>query len=142
MERIFHARLLLLHLGLGGGADLDHRHAADQLGKPLLQLLAVVIRGRLPHLPADLLHPPVVLACVCALVIDRGLHRSSGVSVCVLCFVCRPPSAISPLPLPAPLPIPGWMAGLLRRPVRCPPGPPPAWLGPLLPGAPSSLSSR
>jgi hypothetical protein len=35
--------LLLLELGLGRRADLDHRHAAGQLGQPLLQLLAVEV---------------------------------------------------------------------------------------------------
>ena len=40
---VLDAGLLLLHLGLGRRADLDHRHAADQLGQPLLQLLAVVV---------------------------------------------------------------------------------------------------
>jgi hypothetical protein len=53
--RVLDARLLLLHLGLGGRADFDDRHAADDLGQPLLQLLAVVIRGRVLDLRADLL---------------------------------------------------------------------------------------
>ena len=52
---VLDAGLLLLHLGLGGGADLDHGHAADQLGQPLLQLLAVVVGGRLLDLGPDLL---------------------------------------------------------------------------------------
>ena len=43
------------HLGLGGCADLDHGNAADQLGKTLLELLAVVIAGGLLDLGADLL---------------------------------------------------------------------------------------
>ena len=46
--------LLLLHLGFGGRADLDDRHAAHQFREPLLQLLAVVVRGRLLDLRADL----------------------------------------------------------------------------------------
>src|SRR5690606_18224780 len=52
---ILDARLLLLHLGLGGRTDLDDRHAADQLRQPLLQLLAVVVRGRVLDLVAQLL---------------------------------------------------------------------------------------
>ena len=55
VHRVFDARLLFLHLGLGGRADLDDRHAADQLRQPLLQLLAVVVRGRVLDLRADLL---------------------------------------------------------------------------------------
>src|SRR5205814_7585733 len=44
VQRVLDASLLLLHLGLGGRADLDDRDAADQLGQPLLQLLAIVVR--------------------------------------------------------------------------------------------------
>ena len=54
---IFDAGLLLLHLGLGGRADLDDGDAADQLREPLLQLLAIVVGGRLLDLGADLLDP-------------------------------------------------------------------------------------
>ncbi len=52
---VLDAGLLLLHLGLGRGADLDHRDAADELGQALLELLAVVVRGGLLDLVADLL---------------------------------------------------------------------------------------
>ena len=55
MHRVLDARLLLLHLGLGGRTDLDDGDAADQLGQPLLQLLAVVVRGGVLDLRADLL---------------------------------------------------------------------------------------
>ena len=55
MQSVFHASLLFLHFGLGGRADLDHRHAAGQLRQPLLQLLAVVIGGGLFDLRAELL---------------------------------------------------------------------------------------
>ena len=54
-QRVLDAVLLLLQLGLGRGADLDHRHAAGQLGQPLLQLLAVEVGGRRLDLGADLL---------------------------------------------------------------------------------------
>src|SRR4029079_8115544 len=52
---VLDARLLLLHLGLGRSADLDHGDAADQLGEALLELFAVVVGGRLLDLVADLL---------------------------------------------------------------------------------------
>src|SRR5262249_31758820 len=61
VQRVFDARLLLLHLRLGGRADLDDRHAAGQLGQPLLQLLAVVVRRGLLDLGADLLDAPLDL---------------------------------------------------------------------------------
>ena len=53
-ERVLDAVLLLLQLGLGGGADLDDGHAAGQLGQPLLELLAVVVRGGVLDLGLDL----------------------------------------------------------------------------------------
>src|SRR5581483_8282248 len=52
---VFDARLLLFQLGLGGRADFDDGDAADQLRQPLLQLLAVVIRGGVFDLGANLL---------------------------------------------------------------------------------------
>src|SRR5439155_22197252 len=55
VHRILDPRLLLLQLHLGGRADADHRHAAHQLGEPLLQLLAVVVGGGLLDLRPDLL---------------------------------------------------------------------------------------
>ena len=55
VHRVLDARLLLLHLGLGGRTDLDDGDAADQLREPLLQLLAVVVRGRVLDLRAELL---------------------------------------------------------------------------------------
>ena len=44
------ASLRDLHLGLGGRADADDGDAACQLGQPLLQLLPVVVAGRLVDL--------------------------------------------------------------------------------------------
>jgi hypothetical protein len=45
VQRVFDAGLLLLELDLGGRTDLDHCHAAGQLGHAFLQLLAVVVAG-------------------------------------------------------------------------------------------------
>ena len=56
MHGVFDAGLLFLHFGLGGRADLDHGHAADQLRQPLLQLFAVVVRGGVLDLRAQLFH--------------------------------------------------------------------------------------
>src|SRR5581483_8601741 len=52
---VLDARLLLLHLDLGRRADLDDGDAAGELRQPLLELLAVVVRGRLVDLRPDLL---------------------------------------------------------------------------------------
>src|SRR5262249_24774678 len=57
VEGILDASLLLLHLGLGRGADVDHSNAAHQLGQALLELLPVVVAGGVIDLRADLLHP-------------------------------------------------------------------------------------
>ena len=54
-QGVLDAVLLLLQLGLGRGADLDHRHATGELGQPLLQLLAIEVGGRGLDLGADLL---------------------------------------------------------------------------------------
>jgi hypothetical protein len=56
VQRVFDAGLLFLHFDFGGSADLDHGHAAGQLGHALLQLFTVVVRGRFFDLRADLLH--------------------------------------------------------------------------------------
>ena len=48
VQRVLDARLALLHLGLGRGADLHDRHAARELRGALLQLLLVVVAGRCP----------------------------------------------------------------------------------------------
>ena len=53
-ERVLDAVLLLLELHLGGGADLDHGHAAGQLGQALLELLAVPVRVGVVDLALDL----------------------------------------------------------------------------------------
>ena len=55
VQRVLDAGLLLLHLGLGRGADLDDGDAADELGEALLELLAVVVGGGVLDLRADLL---------------------------------------------------------------------------------------
>ena len=44
MQGILYPGLFLFHGHLGGGADIDHRHAAGQLGQAFLQLLAVVVQ--------------------------------------------------------------------------------------------------
>jgi hypothetical protein len=55
MQSVFHASLLLLHFGLCGRAHLDDGNAAGQFRQPLLQLLAVIVGGRLVDLSAQLL---------------------------------------------------------------------------------------
>ena len=54
IERVVDAVLALLDLDLGGAADLDDGNATGELGQPLLQLLLVVVRGRLLDLRLDL----------------------------------------------------------------------------------------
>ena len=55
LQGVLDAVLLLLHLGLGGGADLDHGHAAGELGQALLQLLAIEVGVGVLDLLLDLL---------------------------------------------------------------------------------------
>src|SRR3984957_4243121 len=54
VERVVDAVLLLLNLDLGRAANADHRNAARELPQPLLQLLLVVVGGRLFDLRLDL----------------------------------------------------------------------------------------
>ena len=86
VEGILDAGLLLLHLHLGGCADIDHGHAADQLGQPLLQLLAIVVRGGILDLGADLLDPAGQFLLVAGAIDDGGVvlvddHALGGAQV-------------------------------------------------------------
>src|SRR4051794_3077969 len=76
--------LPLLHLGLGGRADLDDGNAARELRKPLLQLLAVEVRVRALDLGADLVDPALDLRLLAGAVDDRrrvlGDDDASGVA--------------------------------------------------------------
>ncbi len=56
VKRVVDAVLLLLHLDLRRAADADDGNAARELGKALLQLLAVVVGGGFFDLSLDLGH--------------------------------------------------------------------------------------
>ena len=73
VERVVDAVLALLHLDLGGAADLDHRHAAGELGQPLLQLLLVVVRRRLLDLRLDLVDAGLDVLLLARTVDDGGV---------------------------------------------------------------------
>ena len=72
-ESVLDAELLLLHLDLGSSADLDNGYAACQLGKPLLELLAVEVGGGLLDLSADLSYTVLDLGLVAGTVNDDGV---------------------------------------------------------------------
>ncbi len=57
VQSILHPCLLLFHLSLSGSPNIDHRHTANELGQPLLEFLAVVVRSGFFNLSADLLYP-------------------------------------------------------------------------------------
>src|SRR5258708_26305660 len=63
--------LLLLHLGLSRGADLDDRDAAGQLREALLELLAVEVRVGVLDLVLDLVDPALDRLGVAGTVDDR-----------------------------------------------------------------------
>src|SRR5690606_22523766 len=71
VQRVLDARLLLLHLDLGGRADLDHGDAARELRDALLELLAVVVGRRLLDLLLQLLDPALDRGLLAAAVDDR-----------------------------------------------------------------------
>src|SRR4029434_8637285 len=54
MHRVFDAVLALLHFDLGRATDAEHGDSPGELGQPLLQLLAVVVRGCFLDLRLDL----------------------------------------------------------------------------------------
>jgi hypothetical protein len=56
---VLDAVLALLHLDLGRSADADDGDVARELGRPLLQLLAVIIGCGLLDLRADLGDAPL-----------------------------------------------------------------------------------
>ncbi len=53
VQRVVDAVLALLHLDLGRTADLDHGHAAGELGETLLELLTIVDAGGVLDLRTD-----------------------------------------------------------------------------------------
>ena len=85
MHRVVDAVLALLDLGLGRTADADDRHAAGQLRQPLLQLLAVVVRGGLLDLRLDLRDPALDLVLA-----RRRRRRSVVFSFSIITRLARP----------------------------------------------------
>src|SRR6267378_2198673 len=75
---IFDASFLFLQLGFGCRAHLDHRYAADQFRKPLLQLFLVVVRGGFLDLRADLPDASFDFAGLAAALDDRGVVLVDG----------------------------------------------------------------
>ena len=71
MTRVFHAVLLFLHFDFGGTANLDHGHAAGQLGAALFELLAVIVRRGGFDLCVDGVHA-VLDRCGITRTIDDG----------------------------------------------------------------------
>src|SRR6516164_3506912 len=73
MHRVVDPVLLFLDLDLGGAADANYRDTAGELCQPLLQFLAVIIRGRLVDLLADLRTPALDIVLLAGAVDDRGI---------------------------------------------------------------------
>src|SRR6266498_3884329 len=71
LDGVLDAVLLLLHLGLGGSADLDHGDAARQLREPLLELLAIEVGVGVLDLGLELLDPGLDRLAVAGAVDDR-----------------------------------------------------------------------
>src|SRR5208283_4925080 len=73
IHRVVDAVLLLLDFDLGRAADADHRHAARELGETLLQLLLVIVRGRVLDLRLDLRDTGFDVGPLPGAVDDRGV---------------------------------------------------------------------
>ena len=78
MQRVLHTRLLLLHLALGCGADIDDGHTTGEFSKSLLELLAVVVRGGLLDLAPDLVDTALDLFGLAAPIDDDGVLLLDG----------------------------------------------------------------
>jgi hypothetical protein len=72
MESVLNSCLLLLHLALGCGTNVDDCHTAGELGQTLLELLAVVIRRRLVDRGFQLLDTSLDLVVIALTVDQRG----------------------------------------------------------------------
>src|SRR3954454_11183554 len=72
LQRVLDAVLLLLHLRLGGRADLHDGDAAGELGEALLELLAVEVGVRVLDLRLDLVDAALDGVRVAGAVDDRG----------------------------------------------------------------------
>ena len=73
MHGIIDAILALLHLDLRRAADADYRDAAREFGQPLLELLAIVIRGGLLDLCLDLSNACLDFGLLAGAADDRGV---------------------------------------------------------------------
>ncbi len=82
VQGVLDAGLLLLHLDLGRGADIDDGDAAGQLGEALLELLAVVVGGGLVDLAADLLHAALDVGALAAALDDRRVLLVDDDALC------------------------------------------------------------
>ena len=71
VQGVFDAGLLLLHFGFGAGADRDDRHAAGELGQPLLELLLVVLALGRFDLVANLLDAVLDVGLLAGALDDR-----------------------------------------------------------------------
>ena len=71
LQGVLDAVLFLLHLGLGGGADLDHGDTAGELREALLELLAIEVGVGVLDLLFDLLDPALDVLGVAGAVDDR-----------------------------------------------------------------------
>src|SRR6266436_5958092 len=73
VHRVVNAILALLHLDLGGAADADHRDAARELRKALLEFLAIIVGGGLLDLRLDLGDTSLDVDLLAGAVDDRGV---------------------------------------------------------------------
>ena len=75
---VFHEHFLLFHFGFGGGADVDLRHSAGQLGQALLEFFAIVFAGGGFDFIADLLGPALDGLFAAAAHDDGGVFGGDG----------------------------------------------------------------
>src|ERR1700742_1604383 len=73
LQRVLDAVLFLLHLGLRGGADLDHRNAPGELRQTLLEFFPIEVGVGVLDLLFDLLDPAFDVVALARTIDDRGV---------------------------------------------------------------------
>ena len=85
MHSVVNAVFAFFDLDLGGTTDADHGHAASELGEPLLQLLTIIIGGRLFDLRLDLSNATLDVLLLAGAVDDRRVFLLDRPSPCRAC---------------------------------------------------------
>src|SRR6056297_1899947 len=77
-ESIIEPVFFLFHLHFGSSSDINHSHTTCQFGKAFLQLLTVIVRGRILDLLTNLVDPCFDHLLITGTVYNRGVLLING----------------------------------------------------------------